>query len=82
MSDEIFQKLDQIIKECKPSVKILKKDFNLRNDLDLDSLDMMNFFFEIEKVFDIKIPDEDIEGNELNNISNIIKYIEKRVKVE
>ena len=79
MSDEIFQKLDQIIKEIKPSVKILKKDFNLRNDLDLDSLDTMSFLFEVEKAFNIKIPEPDVSANELFNINMLIKYIEQRI---
>lgn len=80
MSDEIFEKLQKIIKDIKDSVKIVNEDSNLNEDLSIDSLDTMSLFFEIEKIFDIKIPEEDIEENELYNVSNIIKYIEKRVK--
>ncbi len=55
----------------KPSVKTVNKDSDLGKDLDLDSLDTMNFLFEVEKVFDINIPESDISENELFNINKI-----------
>ena len=79
MSDEIYQKLEQIIKEMKPSVKILKKEFNLRNDLNLDSLDTISFFFEVEKAFGIKISEKDIMENSLLNIERLIEFINKKI---
>lgn len=78
MSDELFEKLQQIIKEIKPSVKSINKDSDLGKDLGLDSLDTISFLFEIEKAFDINIPESDISENELFNIDKIIKYIEKK----
>jgi len=79
MSDEIYQKLEQIIKEMKPSVKILKKEFNLRNDLNLDSLDTISFFFEVEKALGIKISEKDIMENSLLNIERLIEFINKKI---
>jgi len=79
MSDEIYQKIEQIIKEMKPSVKILKKEFNLRNDLNLDSLDTISFFFEVEKAFGIKISEKDIMENSLLNIERLIEFINKKI---
>jgi len=79
MSDEIYQKLEQIIKEMKPSVKILKKEFNLRNDLNLDSLDTISFFFEVESAFGIKISEKDIMENSLLNIERLIEFINKKI---
>ena len=79
MSDDIFQKLDCIIKEIKPSAKFFKKDSNLRKDLNLDSLDTISFFFEVEMAFNIKIPEPDVSANELFNINMLIKYIEQRI---
>lgn len=81
MSDELFEKLQQIMKEIKPSVKSVNKDSDLHKDLGLDSLDTISFFFEIEKAVDIKIPEPDITENELFNIDKLIKYIEKRVDI-
>ena len=81
MSEEIIKRLHQIVKEVKPSINAFNENSNLREDLGLDSLDTISFFFEIEKAFDINIPESDITENELINIDNIIKYIEKGVNI-
>ena len=79
MSDEIFRKLELIIKEVNSSVKY-DTESHLQKDMGFDSLDTMSFFFEIEKTFGIKIPDSDISDNEmLSSINKIIKYIEQRI---
>jgi len=79
MSGEIIKRLHQIMKEIKPSINALNDNSNLSKDLGLDSLDTISFFFEIEKAFDIKIPESDISENELFNIDKIIKYVEQRI---
>lgn len=78
MPDEILNKLEQIVKEIKPSVRI-NLDANLRKDTGLDSLDMFSFFFEVEKMFGIKIPEEDISKYELINVNNTVEYIKQKV---
>ena len=78
MPDEILNKLEQIVKEIKPSVRI-NLDANLRKDIGLDSLDMFSFFFEVEKMFGIKIPEEDISKYELINVNNTVEYIKQKV---
>ncbi len=80
MSDEIFNRLDQIVKDIKPSAKI-NLDANLRKDVGLDSLDMFSFFFEAEKIFGIKISEEDISNYELINVNKIIEYIKQRTSI-
>lgn len=79
MSDGIYQKIEQMIKDVNPSLKGLRKDANLRKDLELDSLDTISFFFEVEKIFNIKIPESDIADNDLLTINMLIKYIEERI---
>lgn len=78
MSDETFSKLLAIVKEVKPSVKDVSGETNLPDALGFDSLDLMNLFFEVEKIFDIKISDEDISENRLSSIDKIMSYIENR----
>ncbi len=80
MSDEILNKLEQIVKDIKPSVRI-NLDANFRKDFGLDSLDMFSFFFEAEKMFGIKIPEEDISKYELINVNNTIEYIKQRTSI-
>lgn len=79
MSDGIYQKIEQIIKDVNPSVKGLRKDANLRKDLELDSLDTISFFFEVERAFGIKISETDITDNGLLSIERLIEYINKKI---
>lgn len=45
-------------------------------ELGVDSLDMSNFFLCLEEKFEIKIPDEDLDG--LDSINVIVEYIEEK----
>lgn len=78
MSAEIFKKLEQIMNDVEPSVKI-NMESHLQKDLSLDSLDTMSFFFEVEKTFGIKIPDSDISDNGLLSINKIVEYVKQRI---
>jgi len=49
------------------------KNFNLRNDLGIGSLDMLVLTNQLEFGLNIAIPDEDI--NKLNNFEGILNYL-------
>ena len=48
------------------------------NDLGADSLDVVEFVMEVEKEFDITIPDE--EAAKLTTVGDAVKYIEDHKK--
>ena len=48
------------------------------NDLGADSLDVVEFVMEVEKEFDITIPDED--AGKMATVGDAVKYIETHVK--
>lgn len=48
------------------------------NDLGADSLDVVEFVMEVEKEFNITIPDE--EASKLITVGDAIKYIESHAK--
>lgn len=48
------------------------------NDLGADSLDVVEFVMEVEKEFDISIPDE--EAAKLVTIGDAVKYIDAQTK--
>lgn len=48
------------------------------NDLGADSLDVVEFVMEVEKEFDITIPDE--EAAKLTTVGDAVKYIESHKK--
>lgn len=54
---------------------IIKDDSDIQEDLEADSLDVMDIMTEIEDEFDIEVEDEAIE--ELRTPQKIAEYIEK-----
>lgn len=52
-------------------------DTNLSEDLDADSLDVVDLLMSIEDEFEIEIPDEEIEN--IRTVDQIVKYIEQRI---
>ena len=72
-NQSLFQKVE----------KILKTEFNVNkdiyytmpvSDLELDSLDFINFVFKIEEINNVKIPNEFLDSNENLKLSQILEY--------
>lgn len=49
----------------------------LRDDLGLDSMATIELLFKIEEVFDLQIPDQDLQ--KLTRVSDVIAYVEGKV---
>lgn len=49
----------------------------LREDLGLDSMATIELLFKIEEVFDLQIPDQDLQ--KLARVSDVIAYVEGKV---
>ena len=60
---------------CEIDKKDIKLDSNLVNDLELESLDVVDLVFAFEKEFNIKIDDKDIK--QFQTVEDIVKYLEK-----
>lgn len=50
---------------------------SLRDDLGLDSFGAVEFIFELENKFELKIPDEDLKN--IKTVSDVVKYITSQV---
>lgn len=50
---------------------------NFTNDLGADSLDTVELLMEFERVFGIKIPDED--ASQIATVADAVKYVEEKV---
>lgn len=70
----IDKKLNEIVLSYKQNFEY-KKNINLRTDLNMDSLDIIKFFMELEEVYEIEITDECIDKNDLLNLDNLNKYL-------
>ncbi len=55
-------------------------EHNLRDDLGLDSLMTFELLYDLEKTFDLEIPNEDLPG--LQTIADVVKYLEARISPE
>ena len=56
----------------------LSADTNIATDLGADSLDVVEFVMEVEKEFDITIPDD--AAAKLEKVGDAVKYIEEHKK--
>ena len=74
--DEIISGLAEIIEEVtgiEPSEVTMEKSFV--DDLDIDSLSMVEIAVQTEDKYGVKIPDEDLAG--LRTVGDVVAYIQK-----
>ena len=55
----------------------IKPEHHLRDDLGLDSLMTFELLYDLEKAFDLEIPNDDLPG--LQTLDDVVKYVEHRV---
>ncbi len=73
----VFEKIREIFSEYfEIDPEEITMDMSIPDDLDGDSLDMVDLTITIEDEFDIVIPDEDAE--DMRTIADVVNYIERR----
>ena len=78
MSDTIEKKIESILKRINPEFEY-RDDVHLRENLDLDSLDVIEFLFEIETQLQVKVPEEDIDERGLLVLGNLCNYVKEKL---
>lgn len=58
--------------------KTITPAHSLRDDLGLDSMATIELLFRIEEVFDLQIPDQDLQ--KLTTVGDVISYVEGRLR--
>ena len=77
----IFEKLKDIIAEqLSVDADKVTLEANIQDDLDADSLDIVDLITTIEDEFDISIPDEAVE--EIKTVNDIVTYVENNADAE
>jgi acyl carrier protein len=71
----VFEILRRIAPESDPSA--LDPNENIRQALDIDSFDALNFFVRVNEQFGISVPESDYGG--LNTVSEIVGYLSARL---
>lgn len=74
---EIIKLLSELLKKNKPDISIenLRGETNIRNDLGIDSIQILEIIGQIEEEFDIEIPDRKLR--EIQTIDQIVSFIEE-----
>lgn len=76
---ELLTKLKAIIKEQSPTKSLqISEKTSLKDDLGVDSIELMEFVINVEDTFTMTIPDEDVET--LVTIGDLIDYLQTKLK--
>lgn len=71
---------DKVIKLISDATKVdiakIKPETSFVDDLNLDSLDIVELMMKMEDEFGIEIPEEDAEG--LKTVNDVVKYLESK----
>ncbi|KAA9248474.1 acyl carrier protein [Streptococcus anginosus] len=75
---EIYERIVEIIQESRGEGFQVSQTLSLKDDLQADSVDLMEFILTVEDEFGIEISDEDID--ELKNVSDVFACVQKNLK--
>jgi acyl carrier protein len=73
---EVLSVLTTIAPEVEPGD--IRADLQLRDQVDLDSMDWLNFLVGIHKRFDIEIPEADYAA--LRTLDDVVRYVGQRAQ--
>lgn len=72
---DVFEKVREIIAEqLDVDIDSITLDTSFVNDLESDSLDIVELIMAIEEEFDIEVPDE--EAEKISTVQDAVNYIE------
>ena len=74
---KIYEKIVEIIQESRGEEFQVSQTLSLKDDLQADSVDLMEFILTVEDEFNIEISDEDID--ELKNVSDVVACVQKNL---
>ena len=78
MTDQqIFDRIVTIIQERQGEDFVVTENLSLKDDLDADSVDLMEFVLTIEDEFGIEIADEEIDH--LQSVADVLEIIKNRI---
>ena len=73
---QIFDRVVMIIQERQGEDFVVTENLSLKDDLDADSVDLMEFILTIEDEFGIEISDEEIDN--LQSVADVLAIIKNR----
>ena len=73
---EIFDRIVTIIQVRQGEDFVVTESLSLKDDLDADSVDLMEFILTLEDEFNIEISDEEID--QLQSVGDVVKIIQAK----
>ena len=74
---QIFDRIVTIIQERQGENFVVTENLSLKDDLDADSVDLMEFVLTVEDEFGIEISDEEIDH--LQSVADVLKTIKDKI---
>lgn len=74
---QIFDRIVTIIQERQGEDFVVTENLSLKDDLNADSVDLMEFVLTIEDEFGIEISDEEIDN--LQSVADVLAIIKNRI---
>lgn len=74
---QIFDRIVTIIQERQGEDFVVTENLSLKDDLDADSVDLMEFVLTVEDEFGIEIGDEEIDN--LQSVADVLEIIKNRM---
>ena len=74
---EIFDRVVTIIQERQGEDFVVTENLSLKDDLNADSVDLMEFVLTVEDEFGIEISDEEIDN--LQSVADVLAIIKNRI---
>jgi acyl carrier protein len=72
--DEVFERIKEVLAErLSVEESDISEEANFQEDLDADSLDLVEMIMELEDQFGIKIPDEDAQ--KIQTVGQAVDYV-------
>jgi acyl carrier protein len=72
--DEVFERVKEVLSErLSVGEADITEEANFQEDLDADSLDLVEMIMELEDQFGIKIPDEDAQ--KIQTVGQAVDYV-------
>jgi acyl carrier protein len=72
--DEVFERIKEVLAErLSVDEADINEEANFQEDLDADSLDLVEMIMELEDQFGIKIPDEDAQ--KIQTVGQAVDYV-------
>ena len=73
---EIFDRIVTIIQERQGEDFVVTESLSLKDDLDADSVDLMEFILTLEDEFNIEISDEEID--KLQSVGDVVEVVKSK----